>query len=40
MLGQESIRVEGPYVETKDGGLHIVACELPDRAEEEKGNGS
>ncbi|MBW1859254.1 MAG: DNA integrity scanning protein DisA nucleotide-binding domain protein [Deltaproteobacteria bacterium] len=40
MLGRESIRVEGPYAETKSAGLHIVARELPDKAKEEKGNGS
>ncbi|MBW1743733.1 MAG: DNA integrity scanning protein DisA nucleotide-binding domain protein [Deltaproteobacteria bacterium] len=40
MLGRESIRVEGPYKETKGAGLHIVACELPDKAKEEQGNGS
>jgi len=36
MLGRESIRVEGPYKETKGAGLHIVSCELPDKAKEEK----
>jgi hypothetical protein len=30
MLGRESIRIEGPYVESKAGDLRIVACELPD----------
>jgi DNA integrity scanning protein DisA with diadenylate cyclase activity len=40
MVGRESIRVEGPYSETKDGGLHIVACEPPDNVKEENGNGS
>lgn len=40
MLGRESIQVKEPYVETKGGGLHIVACEPLGRAEEEKGNGS
>jgi DNA integrity scanning protein DisA with diadenylate cyclase activity len=38
MLGRESIRVEGPYVETKNGGLHVVACELPDKVKEENGS--
>jgi DNA integrity scanning protein DisA with diadenylate cyclase activity len=30
MLGRESFHIEGPYVESKAGDLHIVACELPD----------
>jgi DNA integrity scanning protein DisA with diadenylate cyclase activity len=38
MLGRESIQIEGPYVETKGGGLHVVACEPTDEAKE--GNGS
>jgi DNA integrity scanning protein DisA with diadenylate cyclase activity len=40
MLGRESIRVEGPYVETKGGGHHIVACDLPNKVKEEDENGS
>ncbi len=40
MLGRESIRVEGPYVESKSAGLHIVACELPNKEKESNPNGS
>jgi DNA integrity scanning protein DisA with diadenylate cyclase activity len=40
MLGRESIQVAGPYLETKGGGLHIVACDLPDKAEKDNRNGS
>jgi DNA integrity scanning protein DisA with diadenylate cyclase activity len=32
MLSRESIHVKGPYVESKAAGLHIVSCELPDKA--------
>jgi diadenylate cyclase len=39
MLGQESIQVEGPYVETRGGGLHIVACDLPDKGEKDNRDG-
>jgi diadenylate cyclase len=39
-LGRESIRVEGPYVESKGAGLHIVACELPDKAKGSDPKGS
>ncbi len=40
MLARESIHLDRPYVESKMGDLHIVACELPDRAKEDKKNSS
>lgn len=40
MLGRESIQIDGPYVESKAGGLHIFACELPDKAEGSKPHSS
>jgi DNA integrity scanning protein DisA with diadenylate cyclase activity len=40
MLGRESIQIDGPYVESKAGGLHIFACELPDKAKGSKPHSS
>ena len=38
MLGRESIQIEGPYVEQKTAGLHIVACQRPDKTKAPTGN--
>ena len=40
MLGQESIKIKRPYVESKSGGLHVVSCELPDELKGSKANSS
>lgn len=40
MLSRESIQIEGPYVESKIGGLQIVARNDLDETEESKPNSS